>query len=215
MISMRGQAGDYDHWRQLGSDRLGLGRRAAGVPAARRPFPGRQRASRRRRRDGAWRRRGCAGTMLDAIADAADEMGIPNTPDFNTGDNTGVVLFPRQPEARPALVGGARLSEAGAEAAESAAGDRRAVEKVLFEGRRAAGVRLPARQRDGRGARQGRGDPVRGRHRLGAGAAALGRRPGRMARRARYSGACMRLAGVGRNLQDHLQLRVDVQASRA
>src|SRR6185437_15843552 len=31
--------------------------------------------------------------ILDAVAEAATEMGIPATPDFNTGDNTGVGLF--------------------------------------------------------------------------------------------------------------------------
>ena len=50
MISMRGQAADYDHWRQLGLDRLGLGRRAARVPAAGGSLSRRERASRHRRR---------------------------------------------------------------------------------------------------------------------------------------------------------------------
>ncbi len=34
MIYMRGQAADYDHWRQLGLTRLGLGRRAAVLQAS-------------------------------------------------------------------------------------------------------------------------------------------------------------------------------------
>src|SRR5712672_932012 len=45
MIYMRGQAADYDHWRQLG-----LERRAAILPAARGSFPRRQRRARGRRR---------------------------------------------------------------------------------------------------------------------------------------------------------------------
>ncbi len=48
MISMRGQAADYDHWRQLGLDGLGLGRRSARVPPAGGSFSRRQRASRHR-----------------------------------------------------------------------------------------------------------------------------------------------------------------------
>ena len=51
--------------------------------------------------------------ILDAVGDAAAEMGIRKIPDFNTGDNEGVVLFPCQPEARPALVLRAGLPETG------------------------------------------------------------------------------------------------------
>ena len=62
------------------------------------------------------------------------------------------------------------------------------VEKVLFEGRRAVGVqfRQNGQARDGADAR--RGDPVRRRRRLAADPAALGRRPGRLAGRARHPG---------------------------
>ena len=50
MISMRGQAADYDHWRQLGLTGWGYDDVHAAVPAAGRSFPRRERASRRRRR---------------------------------------------------------------------------------------------------------------------------------------------------------------------
>ena len=50
MISMRGQAADYDHWRQLGLTGWGYDDVLAAVQAARRPFPRRERTSRHRRR---------------------------------------------------------------------------------------------------------------------------------------------------------------------
>jgi choline dehydrogenase-like flavoprotein len=49
MIYMRGQAADYDGWRQLGLDRLGLGRRAAAFPETRRPCRWRPAAQQGRR----------------------------------------------------------------------------------------------------------------------------------------------------------------------
>ena len=50
MISMRGQAQDYDHWRQLGLPGWGWDDVRPGLQAARQSFPRRHRASRRRRR---------------------------------------------------------------------------------------------------------------------------------------------------------------------
>ena len=65
------------------------------------------------------------------------------------------------------------------------------VEKVLFEGKRATGVRYRKRGQNGRGARQGRSDPVRRRHRFGADVAAFRRRARRMAGASgRAGGAC-------------------------
>ena len=66
--------------------------------------------------DGEWRveRPGVSWDVLDSVAKAAVEMGIPMTPDFNTGDNTRRWLLPRQSEAWLALVVGAWLPEASA-----------------------------------------------------------------------------------------------------
>ena len=50
MIYMRGQAGDYDHWRQLGLTGWGWDDVLPFFKQARGSFPGRERASRRRRR---------------------------------------------------------------------------------------------------------------------------------------------------------------------
>ena len=82
-----------------------------------------------------------------------------------------------------------------------------AVDRVLFDGKRATGVRFRRGNRMGRGAGQGRSDPVRRRHRFGADFAAF-----RCRARRQWLGelgvpVVHALEGVGRNLQDHLQLR--------
>ncbi|MEL6723819.1 MAG: GMC family oxidoreductase N-terminal domain-containing protein [Pseudomonadota bacterium] len=92
MITMRGQAEDYDAWRDLGLPGWGwddvlpvfrdledhfLGESAHhGIGGNWRVEPPRVR----------W-------DILDAVRDAAAEMGIPKTPDFNTGDNHGAGYF--------------------------------------------------------------------------------------------------------------------------
>jgi choline dehydrogenase-like flavoprotein len=92
MISMRGQAADYDHWRQLGlkgwgwDDVLPVFRRLDDHFMGDTPHHG---------AGGEWRveRPRVSWEILDEVATAASEMGIPETPDFNTGDNLGVGYF--------------------------------------------------------------------------------------------------------------------------
>ena len=140
MISMRGQAADYDHWRQLGLTGWGWDDVA---PVFRRldgHFLG---ETEHHGAGGEWRVEAprVRWAVLDAIAKAAAEMGVPATDDFNTGDNSGVGLFHvnqkrglrwssargflKPVQNRPNL----RL-ETGVRA-----------DKVLFEGLRATGVR--------------------------------------------------------------------------
>lgn len=92
MITMRGQAADYDGWRDLGlpgwgwSDVFPVFRDLEdhflgpsddhGVGGNWRVEPPRVR----------W-------DILDAVRDAAIEMGVPNSQDFNTGDNEGAGYF--------------------------------------------------------------------------------------------------------------------------
>jgi choline dehydrogenase len=92
MISMRGQAADYDHWRQLGltgwgyDDVLPLFRRLEDH------FLG---ESEHHGVGGGWRIEAprLSWDVLDAVGDAAEEMGIRKIPDFNTGHNEGVSYF--------------------------------------------------------------------------------------------------------------------------
>jgi choline dehydrogenase len=88
MIAMRGQAADYDHWRQLGmtgwgwSDMLPLFRRMEDHFLGESEFHG---------VGGGWRVEPprVAWQVLGAVQQAAEEMGIPRSADFNTGDNEG------------------------------------------------------------------------------------------------------------------------------
>ncbi len=92
MISMRGQASDYDNWRQLGlpgwgwDDVFPVFKRLDDHFLGDSEFHG---------VGGEWRveQPRLRWDILDSVSAAAVEMGIPKTPDFNTGDNTGVGYF--------------------------------------------------------------------------------------------------------------------------
>ena len=205
MISMRGQAQDYDHWRQLGltgwgwDDVLPVFRRLDGHFLGDTEHHG---------AGGEWRVEPMRVTwdVLDAVTRAATEMGIPGTPDFNTGDNTGVGYFHvnqkrgvRMSTARAFLkpvLGRPNLRlETGV-----------LVEKVVFEGRRAVGVRF---RRDGRLVE------ARARREVVLSAGAIGSPQilqlsgvGPADWLAEFGIApVLDKQGVGRNLQDHLQQR--------
>ena len=93
MISMRGQAADYDHWRQLGLTGWGYDDVLPRVPAAGGSFPRRERASRHRRR---LADRGAAAVLGHSRRGRRRRggNGHPNAlPDFNTGDNEGIGYF--------------------------------------------------------------------------------------------------------------------------
>jgi choline dehydrogenase-like flavoprotein len=92
MISMRGQAADYDHWRQLGLTGWGYDDVLPVFKTLEDHFLG---ASEHHGSGGGWRIEAprLSWAVLDAVAEAAQEMGIRRTPDFNTGDNEGVGYF--------------------------------------------------------------------------------------------------------------------------
>ncbi|NDW07456.1 GMC family oxidoreductase [Jiella pacifica] len=92
MIYMRGQAADYDHWRQLGlkgwgwDDVLPVFKRVEDHVEGGNQFHG---------TGGEWRveHPRVKWDILDRIRDAAEAAGVPKIPDFNTGDNTGSSYF--------------------------------------------------------------------------------------------------------------------------
>ncbi|QOZ24797.1 GMC family oxidoreductase [Bradyrhizobium sp. CCBAU 51753] len=92
MISMRGQAADYDHWRQLG---LAGWSYSDVLPAFKRLEDHFLGASEHHGVGGGWRIEAprLSWQILDAVGDAAEEMGIKRIPDFNTGDNEGTSYF--------------------------------------------------------------------------------------------------------------------------
>ncbi len=93
MIYMRGQQADYDRWAEVTGDErwrwdrvLPLFLRTEDYHAGSGPFHG---------AGGEWRveQQRLRWDILDAFRDAACETGIPNSDDFNTGDNEGCGYF--------------------------------------------------------------------------------------------------------------------------
>ena len=211
MISMRGQAGDYDYWRQLGLTGWGWDDVRPVFRQLDRHFLG----------DSEHHSAGgelsveaprVRWNILDAIADAAEEMDIPKTPDFNTGDNTGSCYFHVNQKR------GRRWSAARGFLKPVLGRDNLRletdvlVEKVLFDGKRAKGVRF---QRGGETIEaRARGEVI-----LCAGAIGSvqllqrsGIGPGAWLNELGIP-VVQPSEGVGRNLQDHLQLRAMYRVS--
>ncbi|HEX5278593.1 MAG TPA: GMC family oxidoreductase N-terminal domain-containing protein [Micropepsaceae bacterium] len=141
MIYMRGQQADYDHWRQLGLSGWGWSDVLPHFRKMQDHFAG---ESDVHGAGGEWhvdtpRMR---WEILEAFARAASECSIPPTDDFNHGDNSGCGYF------HVNQINGRRLSAARAFLRPAA--KRRnlhvitdaLVDHVVFENRRAAGIRL-------------------------------------------------------------------------
>ncbi len=92
MIYMRGQAADYDGWRQLGLNGWGWDDVLPVFKSHEDHFGG---ASALHGAGGEWRieEPRMRWPILDAVRDAAGEIGIPKVEDFNTGDNEGASYF--------------------------------------------------------------------------------------------------------------------------
>src|SRR5260370_3797874 len=141
MISMRGQAADYDHWRQLGLASWGYD---DVLPVFRRLEDHFLGESEHHGTGGGWRIEAprLSWAILDAVGDAAQEMGIRKTSDFNTGDNEGVGYFHvnqkrgrRWSSARGFLKPALTRSNLRLET-------RVLVDRLIIENGRAAGVRF-------------------------------------------------------------------------
>ncbi|MCE6960674.1 GMC family oxidoreductase N-terminal domain-containing protein [Cereibacter sphaeroides] len=92
MIYMRGQAEDYDGWRQMGCTGWGW---EDVLPLFRRQQDHHLGASDHHGAGGEWRveRARVRWAVLDAFLDAAEQAGIPRTDDFNRGSNEGGGYF--------------------------------------------------------------------------------------------------------------------------
>ncbi len=92
MIYMRGQARDYDRWRQFGlpgwswDDVLPYFRKSEDHYDLKDDLHGQGGELRVEQQRLSWK-------VLDAFRDACSEIGIPKIDDFNTGDNHGVSYF--------------------------------------------------------------------------------------------------------------------------
>jgi choline dehydrogenase len=206
MIYMRGQARDYDQWRQLGnpgwgwSDVLPLFRRSEDhyqLDDANHGQGGPLRVERQRLH---W-------PILDAVREAAGELGVPATDDFNTGNNEGAGYFDVNQRH------GVRFSAARAflrpvlKRANLRIATHAQAERILFDGRRATGILF--RGADGRLAKATAGRELL----LSAGAVnspqllqLSGVGPASLLQENGVE-VLHALPGVGENLQDHLQIR--------
>ena len=211
MIYMRGQARDYDHWRQLGNsgwsweDVLPYFKRSEDFAGGADDMHG---------AGGEWRVEEMRLTweILDAFRDAAAQIGIPKTDDFNRGNNEGCGYFQvnqkrgvrwnatsaflRPVERRPNLQ---ILTQAQ-------------VSRLRLEAGRVTGVEF---RQDGKP----RHVAVRGEVLLSAGAIGspqileLSGIGAPEVLRAHGIAVTHALPGVGENLQDHLQLRLAYKVS--
>jgi len=206
MIYMRGQARDYDHWRQLGLTGWGWDDVLPYFRKHEHHFLGESAAH---AIGGEWRieRARVQWDLLTAFRAAAEQAGIKPIDDFNCGDNEGSCYFHvnqkrgrRWSAARgflkPVLGRGNLRLETGC-----------LVEGIVFGGRRAAGVRW---RQDGvvRGARC-RGEVILAAGSIGSTQILLlsGVGPGAHAQGLGIP-IVLDKPGVGENLQDHLQLRL-------
>ncbi|WP_018386992.1 GMC family oxidoreductase [Ancylobacter sp. FA202] len=211
MIYMRGQAADYDHWRQLGlagwgwDDVLPVFKRHEDHYLGAAEFHG---------GGGEWRVEAPRLTwkLLDTVRVAAQQAGIAPIPDFNTGDNEGSSYF-QVNQKRGLRWSAARgflkpvLSRPNLRLETSCH-----TERVLIEDGRAAGVVY--RQNGVTKVARARGEVI-----LTAGAIGSphllklsGIGPGEELARHGIAVAHA-LPGVGANLQDHLQLRMIYKVS--
>ena len=205
MIYMRGQAADYDHWRQLGLPGWSWDDVLPYFKKHENNFLG---AGDHHATGGEWRveEQRLRWDLLDAFRQAAIEAGIPPTGDFNTGDNEGVGYFHvnqrrgrRWSAARgflkPVLHRTNLKLETGCLA-----------ESLIVEGTRVVGVRW---RQDGvtRSARC-RGEVILAAGAIGSPHLMMLSGIGAAADLAAHGIApVVDRPGVGANLQDHLQLR--------
>jgi choline dehydrogenase-like flavoprotein len=213
MIYMRGQAADYDHWRQMGLTGWGWDDVLPYFLKHEDHFDGR---SEFHGAGGEWRvdRPRLRWDILDAFRDAAGESGIPQTDDFNRGDNEGCGYFQVNQKIGRRWSAAHGFLKPALKRPNLTLFARSHVERVIFDGRRAMGVAI---RRDGVALTIRADREVI----LSAGAVATpvilecsGIGAGE---RVRALGVPVihHLPGVGENLQDHLQLRCIFQVSGA
>jgi choline dehydrogenase len=206
MIYMRGQAADYDHWRQLGLPGWGWNDVLPIFKQHEDHFLG----------DGEYHSTGgewriefprVKYEIIEAIRDAAEEAGIRKVEDFNRGDNEGSCYFHvnqkrgrRWSAARgflkPVLSRKNLRLETGVLA-----------EQILFEGKRAAGVAY--RQNGAQKIAKARGEVVLAAGAIGSPQLLMLSGVGPAAHLSEHGiPIVLDKPGVGGNLQDHLQLRM-------
>ncbi|MBL4801792.1 MAG: GMC family oxidoreductase N-terminal domain-containing protein [Emcibacter sp.] len=213
MIYMRGQARDYDNWRDLGNegwgwdDLLPYFLKSEDHDFIQNEF---------HHQGGEWRieRQRLKWKILDVFQAAAEETGIPNTDDFNRGDNSGCGYFHVNQRA------GIRVNTAKAFLKPVQGRPNLRVmthamaHQIEFDGNRAVGLRFQAQGQFYRATT--RGEVI-----LSSGAVgsphllqASGIGPGHILK-AQGIDIHRESVNVGENLQDHLQVRTVFKVKNA
>ncbi|MBI4274467.1 MAG: GMC family oxidoreductase N-terminal domain-containing protein [Rhizobiales bacterium] len=206
MIYMRGQAADYDHWRQLGLSGWGWDDVLPLFKKHEHHFMG---ASDSHAVGGEWRvdYPRVRWDIIDSFREAAAQYGIKRIDDFNTGDNEGSAAFHvnqkrgrRWSSARgflkPILNRQNLRLETGC-----------LVESIVFDSKRAAGVRF--RQNGVSRIARCRGEVVLAAGSIGSVQLLLLSGVGPGAQLAAHGiPVVLEKPGVGENLQDQLHLRL-------
>lgn len=206
MIYMRGQAGDYDHWRQLGLTGWGWD---DVKPVFRKQLDHFMGEGGHHGKGGEWRVEypRLRWDITDAFQDAAAQYGIPKVADFNTGDNEGVGYFHvnqkrgrRWSAARGFLKPALRRANLRLETGCLA-------ERIVVDGKRATGVRF--RQNGEVKLARCKGEIILAAGAIGSPQLLLlsGIGPAQQVSGFGLDPVLDR-PGVGENLQDHLQLRM-------
>jgi choline dehydrogenase len=211
MIYMRGQAADYDHWRQLGLTGWGWDDVLPVFKRHEHHFLG---EGEHHAVGGEWRieHPRVRWDLLDAFRAAAEQAGVKQIIDFNTGDNEGSCAYHvnqrrgrRWSAARgflkPVLSRQNLRLETGC-----------LVEGVAFDGKRAAGVRF--RQNGESKVARCRGEVILAAGSIGSVQLLLLSGVGPSEQLGEFGiPVVLHNPGVGENLQDHLQLRMIYKVS--
>jgi choline dehydrogenase-like flavoprotein len=211
MVYMRGQAGDYDHWRQLGLPGWSWDDVRPYFKKQLDHFLG---PSEHHGAGGEWRVEfpRTRWDIIDAWRGAAEQYGIPKVADFNTGDNEGSCYFHvnqkrgrRWSAARgflkPVLNRQNLRLETGC-----------LVESLVLDGKRVTGVRW--RQNGETRSARCRGEVILAAGSIGSPQIMMLSGIGPTADLAALGiGSVLDRPGVGANLHDHLQLRMIYKVS--
>jgi choline dehydrogenase-like flavoprotein len=212
MLYLRGQAADYDGWRQMGLTGWGWD---DVLPWFRKSEDYVDGASEMHGAGGEWRveNQRLHWDVLDRWAEAAQDWGLPWTTDFNTGDNEGVGYF-RVNQRRGWRMNTAKAFLRTAKAPNLKVETHAHARRILIEDGRAVGVEY-----DRRGARR----TARARREVILSAGAIGSPhilqlsglgPADLLR-AQGIEVIRDMPAIGANLQDHLQLRCAWRLTRA
>ncbi|MEW7009535.1 GMC family oxidoreductase [Lentilitoribacter sp. EG35] len=206
MIYMRGQANDYDGWRQMGNTGWGWEDVLPYFKKSEDYYDG---ADEMHGSGGEWRveKQRLSWEILDAYQDAAEQIGISKVEDFNRGDNEGSSYFRVNQKSGWRWNTSKGFLRPAKKRTNLTVITHAQVQRVIFEGKRACGVEVE---------RYGKSETylTNGEVILAAGAvgspqilelSGIGN-PTHLKKMG--INVVHQSDGVGENLQDHLQLRV-------